>query len=54
MDKVNKLEKSIIDTHLIDFKFKLSEVISMGESPIEKLMMLQLFNYFQKFDKKKN
>lgn len=51
MDKVKKLEKSIIDTHLIDFKFKLSEVISMGESPIEKLMMLQLFNYFQKFDK---
>jgi hypothetical protein len=23
----------------------------MGESPIEKLMLLQLFNYFQKYGK---
>lgn len=52
--KINKLKEGIFETHLDEFKFKLNEVISMGESPIEKLMILQLFNYFQKFGKDGN
>lgn len=53
MDSIlKKLKEGIIETHISDFKFKLDEVISMGESPIEKLMLLQLFNYFQKYGKK--
>lgn len=52
MDSIlRKLKEGIIETHTSDFKFKLDEVISMGESPIEKLMLLQLFNYFQKYGK---
>ncbi len=51
-EKIRKLETSIVNTYVEDFKFKLDEVVSMGESPIEKLMILQLFNYFQKYDKK--
>lgn len=52
MDSIlNKLKDGIIEKHTSDFKFKLDEVISMGESPIEKLMLLQLFNYFQKYGK---
>jgi hypothetical protein len=52
MDRLlNKLKHGILETHSSDFKFKLDEVISMGESPIEKLMLLQLFNYFQKYGK---
>ena len=47
-DKIRKLETSIVNTYVEDFKFKLDVVVSMGESPIEKLMILQLFNYFQK------
>jgi len=50
MDNIlDKLKKGIIETHSSEFKFKLDEVISMGESPIEKMMLLQLFNYFQKY-----
>lgn len=49
--KINKLKQGIFETHLDELKFKLNEVISMGESPIEKLMLLQLFNYFQKYGK---
>jgi hypothetical protein len=48
---LNKLKEGIFETHLNEFKFKLNEVISMGDSPIEKLMLLQLFNYFQKYGK---
>lgn len=51
-EKIRKLVTSIVNTYVEDFKFKLDEVVSMGESPIEKLMILQLLNYFQKFDKK--
>ncbi len=52
MDRVlNKLKQGILETHSNEFKFKLDEVISMGESPIEKLMLFQLFNYFQKYGK---
>ncbi len=51
-EKIIKLETSIVNTYVEDFKFKLDEVVSMGESPIEKLMILQLFNYFLKYDKK--
>ena len=55
MEKVlNKLKEGIFETHLNEFKFKLNEVISMGESPIEELMLLQLFNYFQKYGKNGN
>lgn len=50
-ERLIKLKESIFKTHLDDFKFKLDEVISMGESQIEKLMILQLFNYFQKYGK---
>lgn len=50
MDNIlDKLKTGIIETHSSKFKFKLDEVISMGESPIEKMMLLQLFNYFQKY-----
>jgi hypothetical protein len=49
--KINKLKQGIFETHLDELRFKLNEVISMGESPIEKLMLLQLFNYFQKYGK---
>lgn len=52
--RINKLKEQIIDSHLSDFQFKLDEVISMGESPIEKLMILQLFNYFQNYGFDKN
>lgn len=52
--KIKNLKEGIFETHLNEFKFKLNEVISMGESPIEKLMLLQLFNYFQKYGKVDN
>jgi hypothetical protein len=49
--RVNNLKNKIFESHLSDFQYKLNEVISMAESPIEELMLLQLFNYFQNYAK---
>lgn len=43
------LKQSIIKNHLNDFNFKLNELISFCDSEIEKLLLLQFFNYFQSY-----
>ena len=49
-EKIRKIKKNIIDNHINNFEFKMNEVLSMCESPIEKLMILQLFNFFQNYN----
>lgn len=50
MDRaINNLKQKILNSNSTDFEFKINEVISMGESQIEKMMLLQLYNYFQKY-----
>ena len=48
-ESIKNLENSISTQYLNEFQNKLNEVLSFCESPIEKLMLLQLYNYFQKY-----
>ena len=47
-NKIKYILNNIEKKHLQDFQIKINEVLSFCESPIEKLMMLQFYNYFQK------
>ncbi len=47
--KVETLKKEITDNIVNKFNLQIDEVLSMCESEIEKLMLLHLFRYFQKF-----
>jgi len=49
---MEKLKKKIEDSQLKYFQFRLNEVLSFCESPIEKIMILQLINYFQEVQPK--
>lgn len=48
---IDKLKEEIYSSHLSDFQIKLDEVLSICDSEIEKLMLLQLFFYFQNYQK---
>lgn len=47
--KVETLKKEITDNIVNEFNLQIDEVLSMCESEIEKLMLLHLYRYFQKF-----
>lgn len=47
-ENIENIKNSILKSYLDDFKFKLDDVLSICESPIEKLMILQFYNFFQK------
>lgn len=52
--KIQQLKDSIANNHSNDLKFKIEEVLSICESEIEKLMLLQLYNYFQNYGINRN
>ena len=47
-NKIKYILNNIEKTHLQEFQKKINEVLSFCESPIEKLMLLQFYNYFQR------
>jgi hypothetical protein len=47
--KIQDLLRNIFKKHQIDLKFKIDEVLSICDSQIERLMLLQLYNYFQNY-----
>jgi hypothetical protein len=51
-NKIIKLKETIFENHYNDLKIKLEDVLSMCDSEIEELMLLQLYNYFQNFEKR--
>jgi hypothetical protein len=52
--KVEDIKEAIANSLRSDFMFKMNEVLSICDSEIEKLMILQLYNYFQNFGKQKS
>ncbi len=50
-EKIKQLKRSILDSHKTNLKFKIDEVLSLCDSVIEELMLLQLYNYFQNYEK---
>ncbi len=50
--KIKGLTGQIEDNYLREFRLKFEEVLSFCESPIEKLMLLQLYNYFSSINEK--
>lgn len=51
--KIEKLKDEIAKSIADDFKFKINEVISFCDSEIEKLMIVQFYNYFNNYGKNK-
>lgn len=51
-EKNRLLKKNIICQKSNSFEFKLNDVLSICESEIETLFLLELFNYFENFEKK--
>lgn len=51
--KIEDIKEAIANSLKSDFIFKMNEVLSICDSEIEKLMILQLFNYFQNYGKEK-
>lgn len=51
--KIEDLKRTIFESHLIDLKFRMDEVLSICDSEIERLMLLQFYNYFQNYGKVK-
>jgi hypothetical protein len=52
-EKIRLLKKNIIYNESNSFEFKLNDVLSFCESEIESLFLLELINYFEKFEKTK-
>ena len=50
--KIQDILSNISKKHQIDFKIKIDEVLSICDSQIEQLMLLQLYNYFQNYKDK--
>lgn len=50
-EKNRLLKKNIIYHNSNSFEFKLNDVLSICESEIETLFLLELFNYFENFEK---
>lgn len=48
--KIQRFKKSIEVKYVTDFNLKLDEVLSFCESPIERLMFLQLVDYFMNYN----
>lgn len=51
--KIEQIKDTIVNSLKSDFMFKMNEVLSVCDSEIEKLMVLQLYNYFQNYGKEK-
>jgi hypothetical protein len=51
--KIEGLKSSILKNHMDDLQYKIDEVLSICDSEIEELMLLQLYDYFQNYGKVK-
>ena len=49
-DKIARIKENILDEHRLSLNHKIDDILSICDSEIEKLMILQLYNYFQRYE----